>query len=1191
MVNTQALSRACVLIVLRHVILSRLDKGAMSPVRIDDSFRRPSSPQPREDVEGRRIRILAFQKIKALTVPLMGSITESITPTSSHARSLDTLTDLLESLPAAAFTPSVINYVLFPTTNLLRRSDPSALPDRFLEAVFRLLTLVVGRWRDVEGGIDFQAWEQLWRFTAMAMGPRTGDKKGKGRSTGQHTQLEAVCLLAVLLVPSELHPTTMMLQQTSSSKSPLMPTLFQSITFLLETATPSSPHTQLQLESLRILRCLFTTYLIGQHNVLASVLPGTVSRMTNLLGAGHLIKVDIGTAALELIRDAIISSLSDTDLRDLGVLKPTVVDLSGLAEGWQNAVDPLPPDRGSDASPAVSRFGSDPFPPLTSSYLSFTSTQLRTAIEPILTTHRHHPAPQVRLAVAHLSLTILSQCTESLKILQKQCLTSLLLLSQDDFSSVQQDASTKLRNALHDLPAGHFENSLIDLLSISVNTLPRLIRSHQDDKAKQAADLITAIAESKKPWDSSRASPIADLLGPNGRVERWSWALLDCLEFGRPTGWSAAGSNAQQIAQRAWQQDIAGQLPLLLAGDSESNDSAKRQSFPDLQLRYIENANTRNALFRMLHSMGMAAGKKALHSVTYLVSIAKANRSLQPAQSVSALWVAVCLLRGMTQAGVASKTLRRVLNDVAKLAVSDETDDDDDVDAGLPDEASDMSLMVERVKGVDALTILLDRPARSSATTAAETRRLNTMAQRALLICVSLRTLAFVSEVLSSSFRPLLLNVLYFVLGHLAYPQPLVAQHAEVALYQIAYYSGYASPQNLILDNVDYVINVVSQRLRPPRLDLSAPLVLIAMIRLIGDEIVPLVHDIVDEIFDTLDDYHGYENLASGLLAVLVTLVDVMQAEAVRSGLSQERLDKLREFDRIDKPPNSAVDFAKFEAWNHERAERARQQVEEVLERAPHQAWNKDGELTKPTESPSETEIPATRSQGVATQILAKSIHFLSHRSPFLRAKVLSLLASVTPVLALGNREADLLPLVDRAWPIILRRLEDESPFVVTEAAEVIAGLSEHVGDFMSRRILDHAWPQFRTLVRAQISHDQTSALARQGAVGTESQFSQSHRLYAAILRAVIWVVRLVPVEDTLLWEMMVTFRPFLDRRAHRELQSLAEELYLEVGKRDGDALWVVLTATLGQTQGVWGYLHDDSLQIGHLAAQLLDQI
>ncbi|RSH91203.1 hypothetical protein EHS25_009502 [Saitozyma podzolica] len=1176
----------------------------MAPIRIDDA-----SPPSRRTVPAMnggppraaatandpasRARMEAFRRVKPTCVSLLALVSSPPTPNSQHALLLASLQQTLSTLAPEAYSEGMINYLLFPLTQILRSSDPSALPDNFLEAAFSVLATVVRAWRSLPNGMDVRAWEQLWRFVVAAVGPRLGGK-GKGKAIGQEVQYEAVDLLASLLEPGSngSHPTAPMRLMWSSSKAPLMPTLFQSITILLSTTSPHPAHRPLQRSSLSLLSHLIG-YLQGQHSVLASVLPGVISGISKLLAdEGKSVKGDVAKLAAEVVKEVIVLTLGDDDLRSLGVLRPQVDDLSQLAEEIRLDREPLTTSEPPPPSPAPSTASTssklDPFPPLSQSYLAFTSTQLLSAIPPILTLLSSHPSDTARTAAASLSEALIVQSPESLPLLIPHALRALLLLSQDPFDPVRHDARRKLRVILS--TSLELDTALIDLLNNSMNALPRFIQSQQDVKVDELARLITALAEAT---DATPRNPIAELLGPGGKVERWSWSLLDCLEFGRPSGWSSQ-PHASKTAELGWGSGLGTGILPMIEGEGPDGLSPPEQAFPNLPLRHVESASTTRSLTSTLVALGTAGGPAALHSVDFFLQFSKTHRSRDPAKAVSALWVAERLLEGVADAqerveGRVSKAVRKMAREAARIVVAMDEDEDEDYDEPYDaKEESDAVVPIQRGGGLNELTTLLDRPMAANSSASSTTRRLHAQAQRTLLTCSGLSLLSLTSRILSSSFRPLLLNALYDVLSHLASPVVLVRDFANIALAQIAYHTGYASPQNLILDNIDYVINVVSLRLTRARLSHQAPLVLIAMIRLVGGEIVPMVHDVVDEIFDALDDYHGYEALASGLLAVLVTLIDAMKAEVDAEGPSEARLQKISEMRRIDPAPNPESDFTRFTGWWDERAKRRRRDVDEILERAPQHAWGKpkgEGADEPEPEPPQEEETPPTRTQEVAAQILDKSTHFITHGSPFLRARILDLIASAVPVLAAGNRESDLLPLIDRAWPSILNRLDDTSPHVVTSSAEVIASLAEHVGDFMSKRILEHAWPRFKRMLDAQRLADTRSALSRRGpgAIGTESSYTSSHRLHVAILRCARWVVEEVPVNEELLWDMMLVFRPFLDKRAHEELQRLGRVVYEKLASRDADALWVVIKATMGELQGdhgVYGYLRESALDI-----------
>jgi hypothetical protein len=1054
---------------------------------------------------------------------------------SQHAPLLSSLHSTLTALPAGSLNASTINYALYPLTSIIRQSKPIDLPDSFLEATFRVLAFLGQQWRGLEGGMDIIAWEQLWRFTTSCVGPGLG--KGKGKERSQDVQLEAVNFLSVLLQSDTSHPTVEMKSKFGNAKAPLMPTLFQTITLLLSTSSPDPPYLNLQLSSLRLLRqCI--RYLKGQHRVLAAILPGTMSAMSKLVHAGGKgLKGDVAAEIAGVVEDIVVQTLNDQDLRTLGLLRTKLDDLSQLDTDIEGEEPETPrPDSNKD-----------PFPPLSTSYLSFTSAQLLTAIPSILSLSSH-PTHTARIAAGNLAYNLISTCRESLSLV-RPCLTTLLHLSNDDFDPVRNDANEKLRSLLS-VPG--LDTDLIEILTSSLNSLPRLITSQQDQQAESTAKLITALA------GIDVRGVIGQLLGPEGKVERWGWSLLSCLEFGRPSGSFVKGR--QEIGD--------GGLP----------------GFPHLPLRHVEAESTVRALTTMLISLGQAGGSTALHSVEYFLSFAKTHRGAHIAKAVSAIWVADKLLGGIATAeedgidGKVGKATRKMAREAARLAtVLDEEVEEEDTP--IP---SDELVPIERTKGLDNVVTMLDKKPLPDSHTADTTRKLHIEGQKMLLGCLSLSLLSTSSRILGSSFRSLLLTSLYTLLAHLG-SRNIISEYAEISLSHVAYNAGYASVQNLVLDNVDYVVNVVSQRLTYRRLDSQAPLVLIAMIRLVGDEIVPMVHDVVDEIFDALDDYHGYESLATSLLAVLMTLVDVMKAEVDATGLTQERMDRKLEMSRLGEPPDPVKDFAKFGRWYGERNKRNQEEMDNVIYRASEE-FKKEEVEEQP--QPEDEEDRPTRSQEVAKAILSKSIYFLTHPSPFLRARVLALIARVTPVLASANRESDLLPSIDQAWGGILNRLEDQEPYVVTEAAEAIASLCENVGDFMSRRVPDYAWPRMQILLDKQRVLDEKSALARRG-FGTETSYSVSHRLHVAVLRTAMFIAQEVPVDDDVLWDMMVMFRWFLDKRAHEDLQAKAMSLYEALGRRDGDALWICLRETLDGT-GVWGYLADSKLDIELNATNLL---
>lgn len=1168
----------------------------------------------------------------------MSLASQQPTSSSPHASLLSRILQICESLPPAAFTPSLINYVLFPLTSILRQSDPSSLPDNFLETAYNLLSFIVTRWRST--GMDAKAWEQLWRFVVASASPRLGNLSQEAATAALNA------LIALLKDPTEEMRTKV------QDPKQLLPTLFQSITLAVDLSNPAPPNTTQQRASVRLLQVALPY--VEKPNVLASLLPGVVSAMAKAIVGG--VKGDIGQAMASVVQDVLVRTLNDADLRDSGVLAPQYDDLAGLAGAWNAQqeqeeeyeidIDMTDEERaalGQSAEGTSSGTGgtggaADPFPPLNQKYLQFTGAQLQATVPPILSTLAGHQSPDARSGSAALASALLSRCRASLPRLTPHTLSTLLLLSTDEFDAVRASAEGHLSTLLGP-ESPDLETALVELLSGAINALPRLIRAGDEKRVDETARLITALAHTTSSTQKGgekggerRFNAIAAFLGPAGNVERWAFALLECLEFGRPRGWSAQDGGAARTATLGWGGGLTSKsLPLLTeapqsavtASGADSADAGAgaaggagaqgtagggggtggggavppEASFPNLPLRYVPSPRIAKRLEDMLSALGAAGGDPALHSVSYFVRYARGNAGSTPGRATSAVWVADNLLAGVASAslsasasasgsgsGKAPKAVRKAARDVARsLMELDEAEEE-----AYEQDAEHMDgtvLAPERKSGLQELTTLLDRPM-ANQSASEETARLDRRSQRCLLTCFSLRSLSTSASILGAGFKPLLLHTLYPLLAALSHPADLVRTFAEVALAKVAYESGYASAQNMVLSNADYVVNCVSQRLTYHRLDQQAPLVLIAMIRLVGAEIVPLVHDIVDEVFDALDAFHGYAALALALLAVLNALVETMAADP--DAIKTEEGERRKEEDRADterflRPPEPEADFAQFAEWWDGRGKKAQEDMDGILERAPKHGWGKHApdapdapaEEEGEGEQPQEEETPPTRAEELGTAILQKATFYLSHSSPFLRARVLALISSCVAVLS--GRPAALLPEIDKAWPTILLRLSDPEPYVVVEAVSLLRSLCEYVPSYISKRLAD-AWPTLRRLLNSQMENDRRNDLATRGVVGKVDKFSVSHRLYQALLGVAQFMIASVPVKEGVVWDVCVSFRPFLDARAEGELQEGARGLYGALNRRDGDLTWTVLSASiggLGGDRGTWDYLRD----------------
>ena len=984
---------------------------------------------------------------------------------------------------------------------------------------------------------------------------------------------------------------------TSILASPPLPILFHTLTTLLFLSTRPSALPALQITSLVTLSTLIESYLVphppptksfalpasspsGPSPYIATALPGAASALSRIILSAPS-KSDSTTinpdqakrqstpaivAALQVLQLLIESTLSDDLTKELR----TTVEESGeeatleeLVESYQETTTPvdeteaMPLEETESILSSATPIPAGPTRP-TAAWLRHTVEKISlliTALSPLTS----HPSAPVRIALTRFSSTLLDRCSKTLGSTTLRLVEGLLVLSGDSWPDVALPAKSSLLKILAGNDRIDYTKMTLDIIKMRLVELPRSLLRGDEKTVSTSSKVVIAGLE----IISVTASIAGAGAGPLSEIERWSWSLLRALTFSRVVG---AGSGSQSGASRAW---ITGATPV------KSDSTA---AWPTFAMSHVREESTRKGLESLWESLGLWSQRigKENEIVGQFLGIAVGVKGAEGV-GPSALWVLDGVLRGLSPEhgkNRRKKMIRNVVQSILELLQSLEQDSppvDTPIPSSINQELMDssaeaaLSISVEHRRGAVSLTPTLD-----SLAPVATSHSDSQASHRVLAVSLSLRILSTCAELLSSSFQPHLLQVLYHVLAHLSpVSHPLLREHAEIALARIAYSTSYASPENLILANVDYVVNSVSQRLTLLKLDPAAPLVLVEMIRLVGEPIIPMVQDLVDDVFEALDDFHGYEEVTMGLWAVLDALTRVMVGEV------DEVVPVRRELELIE--VDSEKDWTSFVDWFQQRDIEL---VEEGGGPGPHPqapfatTLPPDEDVPEPAQR-EEIKPPPTRPQAVQAQILSKALFFLSHSSPFLRSRVLSLISSAVPLLVSpsspddpnSTRESDLLPIVHRSWPYILNRFLDKEPYVVLEACSLVESLAKNVGSFMSKRVLEDVWPKFKLLLARQEKED-----LHFNALAGNTKFTVSHKIYCSILRTLRVVIRDVQMKEAVVWEMAISLRRFLDRTLEKEICELAREVYRALEVVSPDIVWLVLQGALG-AEGLPEYL------------------
>ncbi|KAJ8588393.1 hypothetical protein M405DRAFT_934129 [Rhizopogon salebrosus TDB-379] len=1096
-----------------------------------------------------------FSNFKSICIPLLEGSQLSAATITVVVRLLSGLEVTLLDARKTGFTlsPSLVSYIFFPLSTILRRNESSAIPDRVLEKIFGVLAILCETWW---WSCDIQIWDQIFKLCSSIIGDIEGKGKGKVRDD-ETKEAAARCLWAIIRErraeeaprdsPEELLHTRVSQLRTHSQSRQFMPILGQTVNTLLLTA--KSPHLPLQRISLKILRALIDVY--ASEQFVPSILPGVVSTMTRIaLGMSSRkgwVNGDIVALSLEAMEPVIVKSLGDDVCIREGVVR-SVVDLEdfiNLADA--PAVGPKPPE----SHPYLTT--------RTSSWLRASASQLHIALNSLMTLVSH-PTPLALVALSSFSKIILATTYITLPQSRPLLLSWLLSLSNSSFPEVSRIAHQALSGLLAAPSDARLPllQALLDISKENLSSLPRSIVSQNNTKVEHIAGQIEAICRLATPSSMSStglgltsiSSGIDTLLGPTGGIEKWGFTLLSVLEFTSPQVTVSQGSVAQLLLE-------------------DTADNPVTVNFPETTLKNVLARSTHVALARMLRGLGRTSGENCIYAVEWFVTTGRYSRSNN---AVAALWCAARLLEGiggfsLEEGGMAissgphSRKLERfarsLSRDLAELW-DEEPDFSSQSDAPRTDRHTDDSLLnTEFTKGFKTIRATLQVAEPRAAVPAFSDD------QPILHKTFCLQLLSISAGILQARYASILIHVLYPVLHSIVSPTPHLSLTGLATLQFISAVMSYASPASLLLSNFDYALDSISRRLSHRWLDVDATKVMAVLVRLVGADVVQKAGDVVEECFDRLDEYHGYDIIVQGLVEVLGEVVKVIETEepptknksgdSVQSSMITRSLEPLLEWLTHRGDPPSEEDSTDYGP-------------------APQRAWG----TTKPEEESDETrkdgataqpkfdaEPVPTPAQALTTQMVSRSIYFLTHASPVIRARILTLLSSATPVLP----ESALLPPIHQAWPFILNRLSDAEPFVVSAAAGLVESLVTHVGSFMGRRVWDDVWPRFDNILKKQDASDTQNALARRGhgAVGTESAYTHSHRLYCSILRTMTAAVARVHMEDTYGWQVIVAFRRFLHKQAHEELQTCARELYVTLARGNEDAVWLALLATCGR--------------------------
>jgi hypothetical protein len=691
----------------------------------------------------------------------------------------------------------------------------------------------------------------------------------------------------------------------------------------------------------------------------------------------------------------------------------------------------------------------------TKPWLKATTGQIKLALSNIIRL-RNHESTEVRRALNKLCVTILDEChdtlAESLSILVETCMTLNETKTEDDVTST---------TTLMDLATIHPD--LGETIKVTVynwiTSLPRIMQSN-DKTAKHVALGQLSKAQQLLSDLNLDSSVLQDALGNSLRDS--VTATIEPL-------------SAEKVLQEA-DFDLSSQDALTLA-----MDNALSTKFSPVVMPQESQRDTRTDLTKLLDNFSSRQSQISMAS-----EMLDYGRSASGLGLLSAYWLSSQLLRSAT---LKNKDLDEFFTSALTISDDQET---------VQQELFSFSLSV--LLGADG----------------GETDW--------RLQAIALEVIADTSQRLKKEFRTDLVDTLYPIAQLLGSPNPRLRQHAITCLNIVSKECGYNNASDLIIDNVDYMVNAISLRLNTFDISPQAPQVLVMMIRLTGPSLLLYLDDVVGSIFAALDNFHGYHRLVEILFSVLGEIVDVgsksgqLQITSGNTAISHRKT--AMPFPTI---PDIVKAIAKKQAQGNDQIPH---------EDFPTKPW-KDGKtlLDEAEASPSDSDPkqedndddepppeiakpPPTKTYTMVQSIARLGQHYLTNESPVLRAKLLGLIS--TACNALHNNEDEFLPLINDIWPVVIKRLYDDEPFVSIAAADTVASICKCAGDFMATRMHNEWTDLMKTTKQAR-----ARVLAEKKGSGGRGVYSKVSQVWEGVVRLLIAILENVRVEDEMFDEVL----------------------------------------------------------------------
>ena len=951
-------------------------------------------------------------------------------------------------------------YVFFPVSHLLRQNSLGEPQTQFLLSI---ISHILRLWWHDGGTLSKELATQIFPILTYLINDSFNEQELKEKKSREFKRVASLTLYQFYasLSNQNSYKHSFFLSDGQPGNNKLLSAMAHSVTILLTLLLDSTngdtrKDPELQLTILNALDLLYSDILNKDGEMLSLILPGNVSTFSKFLCApGRGVYPRVVSETLRVMGGLLTAVYDDLSLGV--VIEQGDIKLLTEQEQKQNLLTTPQPVVSTEYKAGNHR---------TTSWLRGTSQQVKRALQSFIPKLIKRDSHEINSALVEFLSTLLIHSGKSLYLCRDFLISTLLELGNDPISLLRDHSyhySDDIRKVtignLHKLSTAVHVDDTSRVRSITFALRQSLMVKPDKDGlqgiVKLAISQLMGALTSEYYTSKGLNSGSLLLKRDPGIVERTSsvTSSTSAMELvrlqGNKTGTivELRSSFVLRDLSRDMQQDLVELLyalgsAMVILGDSSGD-------IPDMISELLQ------------PSVEVTDHVSSIAATTTTGTIPSLRRR------VAAMWVASNLMRG------------------AKTYISEDTHDELASWGTTPSQIDADILNVPTEILLEAAYAFIEELDMSTEGT-------NNMAKEYESgLCTALFAIETSCLVIGDDFKHELIDYLYPVIENLASSSPSVREFARGCTQTLANQLYGGDVKTLIVDNVDYLVDAVSNKLNLGMTE-RVGTVLTVICKMVGYEAVLSFRDVLETLFKLLDYYHGYSDLCLQFFQLFKVLVNEMKVTYMKSQkvhlLGNEHLarstyapwgmtnieqvinvlDKVADETELLLGDQSDYPLEEGEPKNfQEYFERKLKEVEvdsddeegegDGIQGTLGNDREKEGTKKEKEEEEDDAEkwvspIPRA-SYRLLLQILSYGERLLKHNSKPLKVEILGVIKLLVEPLA--TQYSSLLPQVAQIWDALVECCLDTDYSIVIPACECIQEVIHYSGDFVAKRFLD----------------------------------------------------------------------------------------------------------------------------------------